>query len=206
MNREGLYAQLATGAICLVALAPSDCGDECPVGLPPTTRSSGEPAMQLKLTSTAFKPGAAIPRKYTGEGPDVSPSLSWDDPPAATRSFAIVCDDPDAPSAEPWIHWVIYNIGADVRALPEGIEAGKSSIAGPIAAEQGKNSWSSGTTVGYRGPMPPPGHGTHHYHFKLYALDTKLALQAPATKSALLDAIKGHVVGEGELVGTYERK
>lgn len=101
---------------------------------------------------------------------------------------------------------MIYGIPPDVRVLPEGIKSNAPQLREPIAARQGKNSWDSGVTIGYRGPMPPPGHGTHHYHFKLYALDTKLALPPSATKSQLLDAMKGHVLAEAELIGTYERK
>ncbi len=160
----------------------------------------------MRLSSTAFKSGQAIAKKHTGDGEDVSPTLTWDDPPAGTRSFALICDDPDAPSQQPWVHWVIYAMDANVRSLPEGIPAGKATITKPFAAKQGRNSWGSGVTIGYRGPQPPPGHGTHHYHFRLYALDTQLDLEAGATKDQLLAAIKGHVVGEGELVGTYERR
>ena len=162
--------------------------------------------MKLTLTSTAFKPGATIPRKYTGEGEDVSPPLTWNDAPADTKEFALICHDPDAPSPEPWVHWVIYGIPADVRALPEGVKSNEPQLTKPVAAQQGKNSFTSGATIGYRGPMPPPGHGVHHYHFKLYALDKRLELPPGATKQQLLDAMKGHVLGDAELVGTYERK
>jgi hypothetical protein len=125
--------------------------------------------------------------------------------PAGARELALICDDPDAPTPQPWVHWVIYGIAADVRALPEGIPK-DPQLTKPIGARQGKNSWDSGATIGYRGPMPPPGHGTHHYHFKLYALDKRLELASSATKEQLLAAMKGHVLGEAELIGTYERK
>ena len=137
--------------------------------------------MAFKLTSSAFKAGAAIPRKFTGEGADVSSPLAWDGVPDGTRQFALICDDPDAPTPKPWVHWVIYGIAADVRAVPEGI-TNEPELRDPIAARQGKNSWDAGVTIGYRGPMPPPGHGTHHYHFKLYALDKPLDLAPAATK------------------------
>lgn len=170
---------------------------------PATTQ--GADAMQFQITSSAFNDGQAIPRKYTGEGDDVSPSLAWDNVPEGTQEFALICDDPDAPSAEPWVHWVIYGIAADTRSLPEGIPAGQPQIKEPLAALQGKNSWSSGVTIGYRGPLPPAGHGTHHYHFKLYALDRKLDVPPSATKKQLLAALEGHVLAEAELTGTYAR-
>jgi Raf kinase inhibitor-like YbhB/YbcL family protein len=166
----------------------------------------GGNAMQFQLLSDAFDHDTAIPRKYTGEGDDVSPALAWENPPAGTQSFALVCDDPDAPTPKPWVHWVIYGIGANVAQLPKGVPAGKLTFKAPIEAKQGKNSWDSGATVGYRGPMPPPGHGRHHYHFKLYALDAQLDLEAGATKEQLLAAMKGHVLAEAVLIGTYERR
>ena len=118
----------------------------------------------------------------------------------------MICDDPDAPSDEPWVHWVLYGIAADVRELPEGIPSNKPQLAKPISAKQGKNSWMSGSMIGDRGPMPSPGHGAHHYHFKLYALDSKLNLPPAATKQQLLDAMQGYVLAEGDLIGTCERK
>lgn len=160
--------------------------------------------MKLKLSSGAFSNGQTIPRKYSGEGDDVSPPLTWDAPPAGTEELALICDDPDAPTSEPWIHWVIYAIPADVRSLPAAV-SNEPELAKPISARQGKNSWDKGVTIGYRGPLPPPGHGTHHYYFQLYALDAKLNLPPEATKAELLAAMKGHVLAEGKLVGTYER-
>ena len=162
--------------------------------------------MTMKLTSNAIGNGSKIDAKYTVEGEDVSPPLTWDGAPEGTKEFALIGDDPDAPTPEPWIHWEIYGIPFDVRALPEGIKSNAPQLREPNAARQGKNSWDSGVTIGYRGPMPPPGHGTHHYHVKLYALDTELALPPSATKRQLLDAINGHILAKAELVGTYERK
>ena len=107
--------------------------------------------------------------------------------------------------AEPWVHWVLYAVPAAVRSLPEGVKT-SAQLSEPKGALQGKNSWPGGRTVGYRGPAPPKGHGVHHYHFKLYALDSELKLGAGLTKSELLNAIDGHILGVGELVGTYERK
>ena len=162
--------------------------------------------MKFQLTSPAFQPGSPIPAKFSGEGSDVSPPLEWHGAPASTKEFALLCDDPDAPTPQPWVHWVIYGIGPDVHSLPEGIKSNTAQLNKPVTARQGKNSWPSGVTTGYRGPLPPPGHGTHHYHFKLYALDKPLDLSPGATKQQMIDAVKGHVLAETELVGTYERK
>lgn len=162
--------------------------------------------MELK---SSFDNGARIDKRHSGEGEDLSPSLSWSDAPAGTKSFALICDDPDAPSPKrpgptPWVHWVIYNIPGSLRQLPQGIPriAEPPQVAG---AKQGKNSWDSDNT-GYRGPMPPPGSGVHRYFFKLYALDTVLDLEpSKATKDAVVRAMQGHVLAEGQLVGTYQR-
>lgn len=161
----------------------------------------------MKLTSV-FEPGERIDKRYTGEGEDRSPPLRWSNVPEGTESFALICDDPDAPSprrpaATPWVHWVIYNIPASVTELPEGIErtAKPKEVPGAL---QGHNSWGE-DSLGYRGPLPPPGSGTHRYFFKLYALDTKLDLPAGANKETLLKAMEGHVLAETSLVGTYER-
>lgn len=158
----------------------------------------------MQLTSSAFENGRAIPRQYTGEGQDVSPPLAWDAPPAGTQQLALICDDPDAPTPQPWVHWVIYALPADLRALPEGLPR-KPKLDKPVTARQGKNSWPRGDVIGYRGPLPPPGRGVHHYHFRLYALDTKLDLPPGATQDELLAAMKDHVLAEGELIGTYQR-
>lgn len=159
--------------------------------------------MKSSLSSTAFDNNAPIPRVYVGEGDDHSRPLAWEGAPDDVREFALICEDPDAPSAEPWVHWVIYGIEADVHAFPEGL-AKNAQLTSPIVAKQGKNSWTSGATLGYRGPMPPVGK-PHHYHFKLYALDLKVELAPGATKDELLKAIQGHVLAEGELIGIYSR-
>jgi Raf kinase inhibitor-like YbhB/YbcL family protein len=160
--------------------------------------------MSMTLTSPAFQHGQRIPKKYTGEGADVSPPLAWDHVPEGVQAFALICDDPDAPTKEPWVHWLIYDIPAESRSLPEGV-ATDAELNQPAGARQGKNSWTSGQTIGYRGPMPPPGHGVHHYHFRLHALDAPLKLAAGADKHVLLQAMKGHVLAEALLTGTYER-
>ena len=160
--------------------------------------------MSIDLTSKAFFPGTEIPKKYTEDGNDVSPALAWKDAPDETAEFALICIDPDAPSAEPWVHWLLYKIPAEVRELPEGLP-GDAQVGSPRGALQGLNSWKSGYTIGYRGPAPPRGRGVHHYHFRIYALDALLKLPAKADKHALLKAMKGHILAEGELVGTYQR-
>jgi Raf kinase inhibitor-like YbhB/YbcL family protein len=159
----------------------------------------------ITIASVAFGSGQPIPQKYTEDGQDVSPPLAWKDAPTGTKQWALICDDPDAPSNEPWVHWVLYGVPATIHALPEGVKT-SAQLSQPKGALQGKNSWTNGRTVGYRGPAPPKGHGVHHYHFKLYALDSTIKLGAGMTKSDLLKAIDGHILGVGELIGTYERK
>jgi Raf kinase inhibitor-like YbhB/YbcL family protein len=163
--------------------------------------NKGGNVMAIQLTSTAFGNGEPIPRDYTGEGADKSPPLKWSDRPKGTKSFALICDDPDAPGrSKPWVHWVIYNLQENASELNEGIPRDKEPSRG---VRQGKNDFSS-DNIGYRGPMPPPGK-PHRYFFKLYALDTTLELPAGVTKEQLESAMKGHILGEGQLMGTYER-
>ena len=157
--------------------------------------------MAIEIESEAFGANQAVPRKYTGEGQDISPPLRWSNLPEGTKQLALIVDDPDAPRPEPWVHWLLYNIPPNVDSLPEGIETGKT-LKTPAGAMQGKNSWGR---IGYGGPMPPPGHGVHHYHFKLYAMDAELELKPGLEKDGLLTVITGHVLGEGELVGTFQR-
>ncbi|MFO0954083.1 MAG: YbhB/YbcL family Raf kinase inhibitor-like protein [Isosphaeraceae bacterium] len=158
-------------------------------------------ASGFSLTSAAFGEGQDDPRRHTGDGEDLSPPLSWSGLPRGRGSLALVVDDPDAPSAEPWVHWVIYDIPARLEEIPEGVhQADRPPF--PEGASQGSNSWG---TTGYRGPAPPRGHGVHHYHFTLYALDAPLKLLAGLDKRGLLKAMAGHVLDRADLVGTYER-
>ncbi len=157
----------------------------------------------MNLQSSAFKTGQPIPKKHTGKGQDLSPPLTWSDPPAAAKQFALIVDDPDAPTPQPWGHWVLYNIPPETTQLPEALPQ-KDTLDTPPGARQGKNSWDT-NNIGYRGPMPPPGHGTHHYHFMLYALDTPLDAKPGLSKTQLLDLMKGHIIAQAELVGTCER-
>jgi Raf kinase inhibitor-like YbhB/YbcL family protein len=153
--------------------------------------------MAITVTSSAFTEGGMIPRKYTGEGPDVSPALSWTGVPEGTRSLALICDDPDAPG-KTWVHWVLFNLPADADGLPEDVPSERELASG---ARQGVNDFGN---IGYGGPMPPPG-PAHRYYFKLYALDVALDLDAGATKVALLKAMEGHILAEGQLMGKYQR-
>jgi Raf kinase inhibitor-like YbhB/YbcL family protein len=152
----------------------------------------------MHLSSSAFAEGEAIPKQYTGEGKDVSPPLIWSDQPAGTESFALICDDPDAPRPVPWVHWVMFGIPADVHELPEGVPT-QGQL--PSGARQGKNDFGN---TGYGGPMPPRG-PAHRYYFKLYALDGPLNLQAGATKQQIEQAMKGHILAQGTLMGKYQR-
>lgn len=161
--------------------------------------------MTLTVRSDAFSHGERIPTQYTGDGADRSPPLAWDNVPDGAQELALICDDPDAPTSEPWVHWLLYKIPAHVRQLPAGLPP-QARLHAPTGALQGKNSWTSGRTVGYRGPAPPPGHGVHRYFFHLYALDTPLDVEPELDKPSLLAAMKGHVLADGVLLGTYERK
>jgi len=160
--------------------------------------------MAIQLTSTAFGEGERIPAKHTGEGEDVSPPLAWSGVPEGTKELALICDDPDAPTPQPWVHWVIYKIPADCRGLPEGV-AQTLHLEEPAGALQGANSWPNGENLGYRGPMPPPGHGVHRYFFRLCALGAELATEPGMDKVALLEKISGDILDEGQLMGTYQR-
>ena len=149
--------------------------------------------MVIRVSSPAFEPGGTIPAKHTGEGQDVSPPLEWSGLPEGTKEVALICDDPDAPTHRPFVHWVVYKIPADQTGLPEG---------GAEEALEGRNDFGA---TGYGGCMPPRGHGVHHHHFKVYALDAELDADPGLSKDELLAAIQGHVLDEGELVGTYTR-
>ncbi len=157
--------------------------------------------MTLTVTTQAFANNTAIPKRYTGDGEDVSPPLSWTGIPNGTKELALIVDDPDAPSAEPWVHWVIYKIPGTSAGLPENI-AKTAAPPQPAGTLQGKNSWGR---IGYGGPAPPGGHGVHHYHFKLFALDAALNVGSGLEKTQLQDAMQSHIVAQGELIGTYQR-
>ena len=161
------------------------------------TPSSAEVTMPLTLTSPAFTPGDTIPVRYTCDGRDESPPLAWTDVPSATRAFALIMDDPDAPAGT-WVHWVIFNIPGAATGLPAGIPPQPRLKDGSV---QGLNSW---RRVGYGGPCPPS--GQHRYFFKLYALDTTLPLGSSATKADLLRAMVGRILAQAELMGVSRRR
>jgi len=153
--------------------------------------------MAFQLRSSAFRENELIPKKYTCDGSDVSVPLTWGDPPQGTKSFALIADDPDAPAGT-WVHWVLYDLPPDTRELPESNSRQEHLENG---AKQGKNDFGK---IGYGGPCPPAG-PSHRYFFKLYALDQTTGLPAKAAKQQILDAIKGHTLGEAQLIGTYKR-
>lgn len=150
----------------------------------------------LTLSSPAFGPGQAIPRKHSGEGEDVSPALLWEDVPKGTRAFALFCHDPDAPLVQHggygFVHWVLYNLPAETTQLAEGSTAGTPGV----------NDFG---LPGYGGPMPPEGHGEHHYYFWVLALDVDLDLPAGLRLDELLARIEPHLLGMNRLVGHYRR-
>jgi len=153
--------------------------------------------MPFELTSTAFAPGEPIPRKYSCDGEDISPPLQWSDPPQGTQSLALIADDPDAPLGT-WVHWVLYNLPAEARALPEAVPPDAEL---PDGSRHGQNSW---RRLDYGGPCPPS--GTHRYVFKLYALDMVLDLKAGASKKQVLKAMEGHILAQAEVMGVYSRR
>jgi|WetSurMetagenome_2_1015567.scaffolds.fasta_scaffold197880_2 Raf kinase inhibitor-like YbhB/YbcL family protein len=191
-NRFGTL-MLAIGLTTAIILA-SSC----------RTESADKPAagkadskMSINLTSTAFKHEGMIPSQYTCDGLDISPQLAWSNVPEGTKSFALICDDPDAPVGD-WVHWVLYNIPPATREIAEKITNAEKL---PSGALHGKTDFNR---YGYGGPCPPG--GTHRYFFKLYALDSTLTFKEAATKKTLLEAMKGHILGQAELMGKYKRK
>ena len=152
--------------------------------------------MSISLSSTAFAAGASIPSDYSCKGRSVSPPLAWGDPPTGTRSFALIMDDPDAPIGT-FVHWVIYNIPASSRGLPEAVPTNGQLVDGTLQGNNGSGK------AGYTGPCPPS--GTHRYFFKLYALDNVLSLPSGPSKDQLLQAMQGHILAQGELMGTFSK-
>ena len=152
--------------------------------------------MEFPFTSTAFNNEERIPTKYTCDGQDVSPPLQWSDPPQDTKSFALICDDPDTPRGT-WVHWILYNIPASTRALQEAIPSDANLADG---SWHGMNNWGR---LGYDGPCPPS--GTHRYFFNLYALDKMLDLYAGASESQVRQAMQGHILARAQLMVKYSR-
>lgn len=153
--------------------------------------------MTLQITTTAFPNGGTIPQKFTCDGPDVSPLLAWSEPPAGTKAFALIMDDPDAPAGT-WVHWVLYDLPASASGLPENVPKQPELEDG---ARQGRNDFRK---TGYGGPCPPAGK-PHRYFFRLYALDSPTQLKAGASRAELEKAMKSHILAQAELMGRYGR-
>lgn len=149
--------------------------------------------MSFRLTSAAFREGETIPVTYTADGANQSPPLAWSEPPDGTASLALVCEDPDAPRGT-WVHWVLFNLPADLRSLDEDASAIEAAI-------EGKNDFGD---LGYGGPAPPRGK-PHRYYFKLYAVACQVKLPAGASRAQLSAALNGHVLAEASLMGKYQR-
>jgi Raf kinase inhibitor-like YbhB/YbcL family protein len=181
-------------ALTVLAIATMGCK-----GRIESAGTSGErsPKMTISVSSSAFQEGGMIPSKYTCDGQDISPPLNWDRTPEATKSIALVSDDPDAPMGT-WVHWVMWNIPPDVHELAEHIPSNPEL---PDGSRQGVTDFGRS---GYGGPCPPG--GTHRYYFKVYALDTMLELPDRTKKADLLKAMKEHILAEGQLMGKYKRR
>jgi len=186
-----------------VLLTGAACGNsQRTIAPPPTPQASTNTAgsqqkSEMKLTSTAFKEGEAIPRGYTCDGANVSPPLEWTGVPKTAKTIAIIADDPDAPAGT-WVHWVLYNLPADGLGLIENTPQTETLKGG---GAQGKNDFGK---IGYGGPCPPS--GTHRYFFKFYALDSELTLKPGATRAEVEQAMEGHIIGRAQLMGTYSRQ
>lgn len=193
---------MRVGSLLLAAVVTVSAAGTAPAcgGAGVSGASSGEQggkAMAFELKSVAFTTGSNIPKKFTCDGPDVSPALSWSEPLAGTESLALIMDDPDAPVGT-WVHWVLYDLPASTRELAEGVPKEEQLKSG---ARQGRNDF---RRIGYGGPCPPAGK-PHRYFFKLYALDAKVNLKAGATKQELERALEDHILAQAELMGRYGR-
>jgi Raf kinase inhibitor-like YbhB/YbcL family protein len=200
--------QIGAAAGCLAVLSfgcakkqendkPSETATTAPRASAQQSPKEGKMAT-LQITSSAFQHQQAIPKQYTCQGQDTSPPLAWEGLPEGTKSLALIVDDPDAPDpAAPkrvWVHWVLYDIPPTVQGLPEAVKQA------PAGARDGKNDWGR---TGYGGPCPPI--GRHRYFHKLYALDTLLGELGAPTKTELEKAMRGHIVGQAEIIGTYQK-
>ena len=186
---------LVLGCLCFLS-----CRGHEPASVPPTATPSptASNTSTFKLMSSAFQPAGTIPRKYTCDGENVSPPLTWTNPPANTKSLALIVDDPDAPG-KTWVHWIVYDVPPNLNSLNENV-ASTIELAG--TARQGTNDFKA---IGYGGPCPP--NGVHRYFFKLYALDAATGLKNPgATVDELMKQIQGHTLQQTELMGTYKRQ
>jgi Raf kinase inhibitor-like YbhB/YbcL family protein len=185
--------QEITPALALIVLASCGTRDQAGNDANGGTAVENATLTKLELTSSAFQAGQPIPTQFTCDGANQSPPLQWGEPPPGTKSFALVIDDPDAPSGT-FRHWGVFDIPASARSIGGGHRVGTE-----VANDFGK--------AGYGGPCPPKGHGPHHYHFKLFALDTdRLEVGANAKIADVENAAQQHALAQGELIGTYERK
>jgi Raf kinase inhibitor-like YbhB/YbcL family protein len=189
LSTSGCFGSWRLSALTLAAVAL--------VFLTPSRMTGQESSGKLELRTTAFQPGGSIPKVFTCDGADASPALSWSDPPPRTQSFVLIVDDPDAPVGT-FVHWVVYNLPATTRQLPERLLRGDEI---PSGGKQGVNDFAR---TGYGGPCPPPGR-PHRYFFRLYALDGKLNLRSPARRKDVDQAMKGHALAHAELMGLYGR-
>ncbi len=189
MNFKGFCLRIL--CVCIL-LATAGCSKA-----EETQATQGGTPVEIQITSTAFAEGGTIPKKYTCDGEDLSPALSWSGVPKGTQSLALITDDPDAPSGT-FIHWVLYGIPGDLKGLPEGVA--KTGTVQGVGA-QGTN---GARRTGYMGPCPPKGN-PHRYFFKLYALDTKLNLKEGASKADVEKAMQGHILAQGQAMGKYGR-
>lgn len=194
---------ISAGILCAAMLvaacggATSSSAPGSALGTATPTATGKEGTVSFTVTSDDFNANGPIPARFTCDGQSVSPALTWHDAPANAAAFALIVDDPDAPSGT-FTHWVLFNLPAGTTSLPRGVPTTDRLDNGAL---QGANG-AGGT--GYTGPCPPS--GTHHYHFTLYALDGTLNLGAGASKQQVLDAMKGHVIAQAEIVGTYRRQ
>lgn len=184
-------------ALCAVAAVSCRSAKQQSADTTPTNAGKGATDMAMSIMSPAFTDGSAIPKKYSCDGSDLSPPLSWTGVPANAKSLTLIMDDPDAPMGT-WVHWVMWNIPPNMTSLPEGISKDGSLSDG---SKQGKNSWPK---TGYGGPCPPTGK-PHRYFFKLYALDTLLTISENANSATLQNAMSGHVIAQAQTMGTYGR-
>jgi len=188
MSRPGKL-ELSLALVVSVAVAACGSGDQIELE---------EASVSLEISSTAFVEGDTIPTRFTCDGDDVSPPLTWTGTPSESRSIALIADDPDAPRGT-WVHWVLYGLPPKAAGLPEAVPGREELDTG---ARHGKNDFGRSD---YGGPCPPRG-SPHRYFFKVYALDVEITLGSGATKQALSEAMQGHILAQGELMGRYQRE
>jgi Raf kinase inhibitor-like YbhB/YbcL family protein len=192
-NRAARLIQSFLGSV----LSPVHAGDDKIA----STAIHAAPMANLSVWSRTFHDQGFIPERNSPQGDNTSPDISWSGAPSGTRELVLVVEDPDAPMMNPFVHWIVHRISPETKSIPAGLPGDRALIQLGNAV-QGRN---DAMTRGYYGPKPPIGHGVHHYHFQLFALDATVGLGPDATVDELKKAMKGHVVGFGEIVGLYER-